>query len=70
MDEVQTDVFAFMDFPTENRTKMHPTNPLERVNKETKRRKNVVGIFSNDEAIVQLVGAILIEQNNEWAVAR
>ena len=70
MDEAETDVLAFMGFPREHRTKIHSTNPLERVNKEIKRRTNVVGIFPNDEAIVRLVGAILIEQNDEWAVAR
>ncbi len=59
-----------MGFPREHRTKIHPNNPLERVNKEIKRRTNVVGIFPNDESIVRLVGAILIEQNDEWAVAR
>ena len=62
MDEAETDVLAFMGFPREHRTKIHSTNPLERVNKEIKRRTNVVGIFPNDEAIVRLVGAILIEQ--------
>ena len=70
MDEAETDVLAFMGFPREHRTKIHSTNPLERVNKEIKRRTNVVGIFPNDEVIVRLVGAILIEQNDEWAVAR
>ena len=65
-----TDVLAFMGFPREHRTKIHSTNPLERVNKEIKRRTNVVGIFPNDQAIVRLVRAILIEQNDEWAVAR
>ena len=65
MDEAETDVLAFMGFPREHRTKIHSTNPLERVNKEIKRRTNVVGIFPNGEAIVRLVGAILIEQNDE-----
>ena len=70
MDEAEPDVLAFMTFPSEHRTKIHSTNPLERVNKEIKRRTNVVGIFPNDEAIVRLVGAILLEQNDEWAVSR
>jgi len=70
MDEAEADVLAFMTFPEEHRTKIHSTNPLERVNKEVKRRTNVVGIFPNDAAITRLVGAILIEQNDEWAVCR
>ena len=70
MDEAELDVLAFMTFPSEHRTKIHSTNPLERVNKEIKRRTNVVGIFPNDDAIVRLGGAILIEQNDEWAVSR
>ena len=70
MDDAEADVLAFMSFPSEHHTKIYSTNPLERVNKEIKRRTNVVGIFPNEAAIVRLVGAILIEQNDEWAVAR
>jgi putative transposase len=70
MDEAEEDVLAYMDFPSAHWVKLHSTNPIERPNGEIKRRTNVVGIFPNDEAIVRLVGAILLEQNDEWAVQR
>ena len=70
MDEAEHDVLAYMTFPREHRQKLHSTNPLERVHAEIKRRTNVVGIFPNADAITRLVGAILLEQNDEWAVAR
>ena len=70
MDEAKTDVLAYMSFPPEHWVKLHSTNGLERLNGEVKRRTDVVGIFPNDEAIVRLVGSILLEQNDEWAVQR
>src|ERR1700755_1036190 len=66
MDESEHDVLAYMAFPAQHRTKLHSTNPLERLNKEVKRRADVVGVFPNESAIVRPIGAVLLEQNDEW----
>jgi putative transposase len=70
MDASLDDVLAYTAFPKEHWPQIASTNPLERLNGEIKRRSNVVGIFPNDRAVIRLVGALMLEQNDEWAVGR
>ena len=70
MDSAENEVLAYMALPKSHWSQIHSTNPIERLNREIKRRTNVVSIFPNEPAIVRLVGAILLEQNDEWAVSR
>jgi putative transposase len=70
MDSAEHDVLAFMTFPQTHRAKLHSTNPIERLNGEIKRRTNVVGIFPNEAAITRLIGALIMEQSEEWVVQR
>ncbi len=66
MNDAEADVLAYMAFPVQHRTKLHSTNPLERLNKEVKRRADAVGTFPNEDSIVRLIGAVLLEANDEW----
>jgi len=70
MDGSESDVLAYMSFPKAHTKQIHSTNPLERLNAEIKRRTDVVGIFPNEGAITRLVGALLLEQSDEWALQR
>jgi putative transposase len=69
LEDAAEDILTHRDFPLEHRQQLHSTNPLERLNKEIKRRSAVVGIFPNRTALLRLVGAVLAEQDDEWSVA-
>jgi len=70
MNIVEHDALACMSFPKEHRAKLHSTNSIKRLHTEIKCRTNVVGIFPNEDTITLLVGAVLLEQNDEWVVSR
>ena len=70
MDSAEEEVLAFKGFPKDHWRQIASTDPLERVNKEIKRRANVIGIFPNDDAIMRLVGALVIEQTEQWHLIR
>jgi putative transposase len=66
----EEDVLTYMTFPADHWTRIYSTNPLERVIAEIKRRTNVVGIFPDEDAVIRLVGSVLMEVNDEWQVGR
>jgi putative transposase len=70
LDRAEGEVLTFMSFPKAHRPQIHGTNPRERLNAEVKRRTDVVGIFPTEAAIIRLVGALLLEQNDEWQLQR
>jgi putative transposase len=69
MDTAKAEVLAFAAFPRAHWRKIWSTNPIERINKEIKRRSRVVGIFPNNAAVIRLVGAILLDMHDEWVAA-
>ncbi len=68
LEEASEDILAYMHFPDDHRRRLHSTNPLERLHKEVKRRSHVVGVFPNRASLIRLVGMVLLEQDDEWAV--
>lgn len=70
LEEAEEDLLAHMQFPAQHWRKLHSTNPLERIDREIKRRTNVVGIFPNQAAVIRLVGALLMEQQDDWTAGK
>lgn len=68
--EAEDDVLAYMAFPHEHWTRLYSTNPLERLNREVKRRTDLVGVFPDGNAVIRLVGAVLLEMDDEWQIER
>ena len=70
LEDAEEDLLGFYAFPTDHRSKLRSTNPLERFNREIGRRTDVVGIFPNDRSLIRLAASVVIEQNDEWLVGR
>jgi putative transposase len=70
LEQAENDVLAYMAFPSEHWSRIYSTNPLERLNREIKRRTEVVGVFPNEGAVIRLVGAVLMERADEWEAER
>ncbi len=70
LEDAEEDLLGFYSFPTDQRSKLRSTNPLERFNREIGRRTDVVGIFPNDRSLIRLAASVVIEQNDEWLVGR
>ena len=67
LDEAQEDLLAYCAYPAEHHSKIWSTNPIERLNKELKRRTKAIGLFPNDKSALRLLSAVLLEQNEQWA---
>ena len=68
--EAEADILAYMAFPQSHWRRIYSTNPLERLNKEVKRRTNVVGVFPDRDSVIRLVGSLLMEVDDEWQIGR